>query len=112
MVVRVPHRLEPGCRPSRCCRWPAERPDGKLDPGQRLAGLHEQHGGDAALRALVPEIVERNVPLIGADSRGRRQRDRAETAPEPSRVSLNIAVFELPSVIDSNPNVVPLLLFQ
>ena len=32
--------------------------------------------------------------------------------PEPSRVSLNIAVFELPSVIPSIPNVVPLLLFE
>ena len=32
--------------------------------------------------------------------------------PEPSRVSLNIAVFELPSVIPSIPNVVPLLPFE
>ena len=31
------------------------------------------------------------------------------TGPEPSRVSLNIAVFELPSVTDSMPNVLPLL---
>ena len=32
--------------------------------------------------------------------------------PEPSSVSLNIAVLELPSVIASIPKVVPLLLFQ
>jgi hypothetical protein len=32
--------------------------------------------------------------------------------PEPSSVSLNMHVFVLPSVMPSNPKVVPLLLFQ
>ena len=40
------------------------------------------------------------------------ERAIGELGPEPSSVSLNIAVFELPSVILSNPNVVPLLLFE
>ena len=44
-------------------------------------------------------------------ARGFAARAIGEVGPEPSNVSLNMAVFELPSVMPSNPNVVPLLLF-
>jgi hypothetical protein len=37
--------------------------------------------------------------------------DTGDAGPEPSSVSLNNAVFELPSVMPSIPNVLPLLLF-
>ena len=38
-------------------------------------------------------------------------REIGEIGPEPSKVSLNSAVFDVPSVMASVPKVVPLLLF-
>ena len=65
------------------------------------------------LRALVGENVERHVILIGADCAAAPPTGQpASTAPSPASVSLKNAVFELPSVMLSNPNVEPLLLFQ